>query len=277
MKRELGRRSSWRFTALAGGFFLVLFAGSAAARERGAHFEFDRLSDHLGGRQSTVYEIFEDPFGFLWFAGDTDGILRFDSEDWVSWSDGLVENNARSNISTVRVSDDGRLWVGSWGNGLQYWDGEQQTFVQFLADQADPHALAANRVQRLMIDSRDRLWIGTTAGINLIESGRPEQIRRFAHDQPDHPLHALFCEAGGRHHGCTIDDGYGYMVYAADLPQLTSLFHAAFVQRAVQLRGGMPVELGLLLSGKPCTLVIGDHQTRLVAGRAAPCCLSCRR
>lgn len=190
MERELGGPSALSLVTLAIGLFLLFFASCALASERPAHFVFDRLSDHLGGRQSTVYEIFEDPFGFLWFAGDTDGILRFDSEDWVSWSDGLITNNARSNISTVRVTADGRLWVGSWGNGLQYWDPDQQAFVQFLADSSDSHALAANRVQRLMIDSRDRLWIGTTGGINVIEPGEPDTIRRFAHDQPDHPLYS---------------------------------------------------------------------------------------
>jgi diguanylate cyclase (GGDEF)-like protein len=193
MDQELGRRLAWSFIWLAISLALSLFPGQATVAgqdERAADFEFDRLSDHLGGRQSTVYEIFEDPFGFVWFAGDTDGLLRFDSEDWVSWSDGLVENNTRSNISTVRVTDNGRLWVGSWGNGLQYWDPQQQTYVQFLPDPADPHALAANRVQRLMIDSQNRLWVGTTAGINLIETGQPNKIRRFAHDQPEHPLYS---------------------------------------------------------------------------------------
>ncbi|MEE4295617.1 MAG: diguanylate cyclase, partial [Wenzhouxiangella sp.] len=134
-------------------------------------------------------EITEDPFGFIWFAGDTDGILRFDSEEWVVWSDGLIENNTRSNISTVAVSDDGRLWVGSWGNGLQYWDTELQRFVQFLPDPSNPHALAADRVQRLRIDNQGRLWIGTTAGINLIDPEQPNVIRRLFHDQPDHPLY----------------------------------------------------------------------------------------
>ncbi|HMA99045.1 MAG TPA: diguanylate cyclase, partial [Wenzhouxiangella sp.] len=58
-----------------------------------------------------------------------------------------------------------------------------------LPDSSDPHALAANRVQRLMIDSQDRLWVGTTAGVNFIDPEQPDIIRRFAHDQPDHPLY----------------------------------------------------------------------------------------
>ncbi|MFP4277792.1 MAG: diguanylate cyclase [Wenzhouxiangella sp.] len=192
MEQELGRRLAWCFFWLLIGLAASLFPAGmtwAGRDERAAVFDFDRLSDHLGGRQATVYEIFEDPFGFIWFAGDTDGLLRFDSQEWVLWSDGLVENNTRSNISTLRVSDNGRLWVGSWGNGLQYWDPDAETFVQFLPDPDDPHALAANRVQRLMIDRQGRLWVGTTAGINIVDPDQPDDLRRFAHDQPDHPLH----------------------------------------------------------------------------------------
>ena len=171
------------------GLMAVATTGWTQVDERVAQFEFDRLADHVGGRQSTVYDIVEDPFGFIWFAGDTDGILRFDSETLISWTDGLVENNTRANVSTLRVNRDGRLWVGSWGNGLQYWEPGREDFVQFLPDPEDPHGLATARVQRLMIDRRGRLWVGTTGGINLIEPESPERLRRFAHDQPDHPLY----------------------------------------------------------------------------------------
>jgi GNAT superfamily N-acetyltransferase len=93
---------------------------------------------------------------------------------------------------------------------------------------------------------------------------------------PNHPLHGLLCDAGGRHHGCTIDDGYAYMVYVADLPKMIGLLHAEFLQRAAQLQWSLPLELGLLLSGEAYTLQITADSTRLVAGPAGRCCLCCR-
>lgn len=182
-------------TRTAGGLLWLIVLGLASlpamagGDERVGRFGFDRLSDHVGGRQATVYDIIEDPFGFVWFAGDTDGVLRFDSEELMSWTGGFVDNNTRANVSTLRVTRKGRLWVGSWGNGLQYWDTDAEAFVQFLPDPADPHSLASNRVQRMMIDSRDRLWVGTAGGINLVDPEQPGRLRRFAHDQPEHPLH----------------------------------------------------------------------------------------
>lgn len=175
--------------ALAAWLWLGLAVPVSARDAHAGDFVFERLADQLGGRQSTVYDIFEDRSGFVWIAGDTDGILRFDGQELMSWSAGFHDNLTRSNVSTLRTTPDGRLWVGSWGNGLQYWDAEAGRYVQFLSDPASPHGLASNRVQRLMLDRSDRMWIGTTAGINLVKPEAPNRLTRFAHDQPDHPLH----------------------------------------------------------------------------------------
>lgn len=153
-----------------------------------AQFRFERLADELGGRQSSVYDLFQDQRGLIWLAGDTDGLLRYDGYEFMSWSEDFAADLTRSNVSTQVITPDGRLWVGSWGNGLQRWDPERERYVVFLANDDDPDALASNRVQRLMVDRSGRLWVGTTAGINLIEADAPNRPRRFARDDPDHPL-----------------------------------------------------------------------------------------
>lgn len=152
-------------------------------------FVFERQVDDLGGRQASVYEIFADEQGFIWFAGDTDGLLRYDGNQMLSWSDGFQQNLTRHNVSAQRKDLDGRLWVGSWGNGLQYWDAVTQQYIQYLADSNDAHALADNRVQTLHVDARGRLWVGTAEGINYIEPKQPLKLKRLFADQPDHPLY----------------------------------------------------------------------------------------
>lgn len=152
------------------------------------NYHFERLADELGGRQSSIYDLFQDPQGLIWLAGDTDGLLRFDGHEFTSWNEGFATDLARANVSTQVITPAGRLWVGSWGNGLQYWDPRRQRYVGFRADANDPDALADNRVQRLMVDSSGRVWVGTTSGINLIEPDTPDRLRRFARDDPEHPL-----------------------------------------------------------------------------------------
>ena len=182
----------WMNKALPGLATAALYLGLALLAlplQASSLFDFERFSDQLGGRQSTVYEVFEDHQGFLWFAGDTDGLLRYDGYELMSWSEGFNVSETRHNVSTQIMSRNGRLWVGSWGNGLQYWDPVARRFVQFLHDADDPHSLADNRVQTFLEDRHGRLWIGTVAGINIVDPERPDQLARFAADQPDHPLY----------------------------------------------------------------------------------------
>ncbi|TVQ40812.1 MAG: diguanylate cyclase [Wenzhouxiangella sp.] len=169
--------------------FALLLIMIALPLQAATLFDFERFSDQLGGRQSTVYDVFEDHQGFLWFAGDTDGLLRYDGYELMSWSEGFLATETRHNVSTQIMSRSGRLWAGSWGNGLQYWDPAEQRFVQFLHAPDDPHSLADNRVQTFLEDSRGRLWVGTVAGINIVDPEQPNQLRRFAADQPEHPLY----------------------------------------------------------------------------------------
>ncbi len=151
-------------------------------------FQFQRLTDDLGGRQSSVYDILQDERGLIWLAGDTDGLLRYDGYEFMSWTEGFAADLTRPNVSAQVITPAGRLWVGSWGNGLQYWDARRNRYVAFMADEDDPDALANNRVQTLMVDRSGRVWVGTISGINLIEPETPDRLRRFARDDPDHPL-----------------------------------------------------------------------------------------
>ena len=178
-----------RQTVLAMALALAMCLPLQATSSPEEGFEFNRLSDDLGGRQSSIYDIFEDARGMIWIAGDTDGLLRFDGREFMPWSEEFVAELTRSNVSTQVVTPSGRLWVGSWGNGLQYWHRTEQRYVVYLADPDDPDALADNRVQRMLIDSTGRIWVGTAAGINLIEPDQPDRLVRFARDEPDHPLY----------------------------------------------------------------------------------------
>ncbi len=178
-------RGPWAAAAL----FAIALVFLALPAQATTLFDFERFSDQLGGRQSTVYDVFEDAQGFLWFAGDTDGLLRYDGYELKSWSEGFLATETRHNVSTQIITRSGRLWVGSWGNGLQYWDREEGRFVQFLHDPETAHSLADNRVQTFLEDQRGRLWIGTVAGINRVDPDRPDSLIRFAAEQPDHPLY----------------------------------------------------------------------------------------
>jgi len=74
--------------------------------------------------------------------------------DWRTWQDGV----AGAEINALLRDGEGRLWIGTNGLGLGFYDGAY--FTTFTTDDG----LAHNWVNALLQDSEGRLWIGTDGG-----------------------------------------------------------------------------------------------------------------
>ena len=81
-------------------------------------------------------------------------------------------------INDVIRDDKGFLWVATQ-NGLNRFDGN--FFDNFNNNVSDSNSIASNEIQRLFIDRRKRLWIGTNVGISLFHSG----TQTFSNYSPD--------------------------------------------------------------------------------------------
>lgn len=159
--------------------------GAVSATE----YVFSIPTDKLTARQSSVYHIGQDQSGFMWLATDSDGLLRFDGAESINWLAAGKDTQHRKNVNKFVLDDNGAMWLASWGHGLTYISAQQQLQLRFRADAANPDALASDRVQTLFMDSKRRLWIGSVAGVNYIDSTELTEIRRFAANDPSHPLY----------------------------------------------------------------------------------------
>ncbi len=74
--------------------------------------------------------------------------------------DGLSSNNA----GYLLKDREGFLWMAT-SNGLNRFDGN--AFDVFLNNPADSSSIASNEINNLFIDSRQRLWVTTMAGLSL--------------------------------------------------------------------------------------------------------------
>ncbi|RTE86748.1 MULTISPECIES: ligand-binding sensor domain-containing diguanylate cyclase [Gammaproteobacteria] len=155
------------------------------------HLSFERISDTIGGRQNSVYEIYRDKQDFLWFASDTDGLLRYDGYEFALWSSDVLRADARVSFAHVRRTQDGRLWAATWGNGLMGWDHASGEYKQFLHQQENPESLSNDRVQTLYEDSRGRLWVGTLSGLNYLQASNDVNLDALTLETlpAGHPLH----------------------------------------------------------------------------------------
>lgn len=163
---------------------LMLFSVSLQA----THYTFSSPSDPLSARQSSVYHIAQDHAGFMWFASDTDGLLRYDGLTSVNWLEPDARRGSRKNTNNFLLTPTGDLWVASWREGLLYYPHNQDMPFVFPIKPNDPHALSTPRIQTLFQDSQQRIWVGTIAGLYVIYPDKPLVLNRYAFDEQTHPL-----------------------------------------------------------------------------------------
>ena len=126
----------------------------------------------MGLPQNTVNAIMQTGDGYLWL-GTRDGLARFDGVRFTVF--GLSDGLRSVEIQTLFVDRTGTLWIGTSGGGLNYWSGGRIENVRLSELSA-----VADTVNAFAEDAQGRLWIGTTAGLRILEKGEFVQIKALA-------------------------------------------------------------------------------------------------
>ena len=75
------------------------------------------------------------------------------------------------NIRVLRYQARGNaLWIGTRESGLLRLDIATGALQRFAHDAADPGSLIDDRVFALYVDGKDRLWVGTDGGLDLLNA-----------------------------------------------------------------------------------------------------------
>jgi len=78
-------------------------------------------------------------------------------------SNGLSDNN----VTAVTTDQNGFLWIGT-SNGLHLYDGSSLT----LFNRKNTPELCSDRIGGLICDNRNRIWVGSTKGVTMIDEKR---------------------------------------------------------------------------------------------------------
>jgi len=101
-------------------FFLWIFSIISVQISFGQYqSRYERLTSNSGLSQNTVVKIIQDKNGFLWFA-TADGLNRYDGYSFKVFKNDPtdVRSLSGSDIFSVTEDDQGNLWVGTRGSGL---------------------------------------------------------------------------------------------------------------------------------------------------------------
>ncbi len=186
-----------------------------------------RRDDPTSLTSDYIWDIAEDSAGNLWLATDGGGVVR-----WMRQADRFqsfpVERDRRqsggaissSSVRSLALGGDGKVWIGTRGGGLNRLDPTTGRVDVFRAGDPATGALASDEVGSLLVDSRNRLWVGTAAGLHRYDASSGNFVRYFhdperADSLSDDTVVAIAEDTGGSLWVGTFEGGLNRMVESA--------------------------------------------------------------
>lgn len=130
------------------------------------NIRFQRIALEQGLSQETVFAIYQDSQGYMWF-GTQEGLNRYDGYSFNVYSHNDRDPLSLSNDIVYSISEDdqGNLWVGTAG-GVSIFDKLTQSFSHHRHDPTDHTTISNNLVRVIFKDNDGALWLGTDKGLD---------------------------------------------------------------------------------------------------------------
>lgn len=132
-----------------------------------------------GLSHNVVRSLLEDQNGSIWIGTQEGSLSVWDGKGFTNYSlkrnvlqvqqtFGYKEVCCLSNytITSLLEDEEGRIWIGTNGGGLNVWDGSQVAYF------TQAEGLGSNAVASLLQDSKGNIWIGTSNGVNIWDGTR---------------------------------------------------------------------------------------------------------
>jgi ligand-binding sensor domain-containing protein/serine phosphatase RsbU (regulator of sigma subunit) len=132
------------------------------------HFEYDAKSPY-SLMDNAVGAIYEDQEKTLW-VGTESGLCKLTYENRARGKFENLRHFTDDKINTIIEDSKGSLWIATETNGIirMKKDGSEKT--TFKHDAANPKSLPQDNVRLIYRDEKNRIWVGTGAGLCLFES-----------------------------------------------------------------------------------------------------------
>jgi signal transduction histidine kinase/ligand-binding sensor domain-containing protein/DNA-binding response OmpR family regulator len=113
-----------------------------------------------------VYVFWEDDQHRLWTGTESGGINIFDARNdrikYLTVNDGLSSNC----IKAICPDNQGNILIGTYLGGLNLYNAKTGSVKVFKHNQDNPASLCDNEVWAIIKDNKDRIWVGTSNGID---------------------------------------------------------------------------------------------------------------
>lgn len=131
---------------------------------------------------NTCLFLFEDSKHFMWI-GSNQGVFRYDpqTKSLLQFQHNSLDPSslADNNVTTIKEDKNGNIWVGTL-NGLSMLIRGANHFINYTQQGTPGKALSNNAINSIDFDG-DSLWIGTNAGLNILNT-RTGAISKYGLD-----------------------------------------------------------------------------------------------
>ena len=143
------------------------------------YMRFKRITINEGLSLSSVYIIYQDSKGFMWF-GTEDGLNKYDGRTITIYGATTDQHYLLADkwIELIYEDKSGMIWLGSRG-GLTMFNPRGGNFTVLKHDPESSTSLSNDTVSAIITDLKNDVWVGTYRGVNRIDrfTGEAEQIR----------------------------------------------------------------------------------------------------
>ncbi len=149
-----------------------------------AQYKFQHITPKDGLSSTWVRSIFKDSRGFMWFATSS-GLSRYDGytfKNFITNPSDSASISGNLSWSNLIEDNDGNLWIGTTGNGLNRYNRPTGTFTRFRNKAGDQGSLSHNKVHAILQDKSENIWVGTELGLNQLN----DSTNNFNHFLPKH-------------------------------------------------------------------------------------------
>jgi hypothetical protein len=160
---------------------LVFLPLWATAQPKG----WQELTIANGLSQGMVYDMVQDPHGYVWVA-TKDGLNRYDGHSFTVYTHDPYNpySLAENGISALLIDRRGRLWVGTHTQGLCLFDDRTGRFFRVKITDATTANAGNYQVWSIREDPDGHIWVGTDQA-NLFRIGLPDSLKTGFPTQPD--------------------------------------------------------------------------------------------
>ena len=153
--------------------FVVLTNPLLSQEEWLPGFDIYNFSVEEGLSQSTVFAIFQDSKGFMWFGTRGGGLNRYDGYDFTVYKNKLTDSTSISNneVTTIYEDSNGQLWIGTRFSGINKYRRDDESFIRYSAGEGKNRKISDNSINVICESKNGNLWVGTDEGLNLYQSG----------------------------------------------------------------------------------------------------------